>query len=280
MMTTPTPFKTEDVYRRIDILKAAWKPMDTHILKHEAIHTINLEEHKDIDNIKFHYTLMNNGRSIEEEGLRSSVGVNSENIDSEEAIYFSWGICGVLNNWDVWLKWRLSQLYNPIAAQQTMKCSAKDAMKYAGLWYDYISSKEYRKDTERINTAFAYEKAELSSSYYFSLELEEGVDFDPEQIDPKKEIVRYSEYACEIYGAGYSTNVESMNAEKWNMSTPLGKHVTISPARIDHLITNKGETALDVLTYLYNSYMVYCDENGLNRPHFVLLDKFIAYCNV
>jgi hypothetical protein len=62
------------------------------------------------------------------------------------------------------------------------------------------------------------------------------------------------------------------------MSTPLGKSVTIEPERLCHLVTKDGETALDVLCYLYRTYMGDCDKRGIEPPKFALLDQFIAFC--
>lgn len=273
-----TPFRADQVDHYVSKAKASWEPRISNLLRHDRIRKLELDRCDDMYDIKFHYSLMNHGRSIESQGLKSTIGGNSKNLDEQEAIYFSWGIEGVLHNWDVWLKWKMCQIYNPIAAQCGLKCDPKEAMRFAGVWYEYVESQRYRENKDLLEPVFEYEKSELESSYYFSLGLESGVDFDPDQDDPKKELIQYSEYACEIYGSGISTDVFSQKAEKWNMSTPLGKSVTIEPERLCHLVTKDGETALDVLCYLYRTYMDDCNKRGIEPPKFALLDQFITFC--
>ncbi len=274
-----TPFRPEEIERYAMKTKAGWQhPLSSNLLKHDRIRKLDLCGLNDLSDLKFHYSLMRNGRSIEMSGLKSSIGRNSKNLDEQEAIYFSWGAEAVLHNWDVWLKWKMTQFYNPIAAQRVIKRPVENIGRCTSNWYDYVTKRSYIDDMDLLEPVFDYEKAELSSSYYFSIDLEKGIDFDPDQLDPKKELIQYSEYACEIYGSGISTDVFSQKAEKWNMSTPLGKSVTIEPERLCHLVTKDGETALDVLCYLYRTYMDDCNKRGIEPPKFALLDQFITFC--
>lgn len=240
--------------------------------------------YEDLEQMHFHYSHKNNGKSIEKEGLISQIGANSEELDNEEAIYFSLGLESVLHNWDIWLKWRLNRFCNPRAAG--VKCSTElntihgaELWKMSVKWMQYMTSKEYRNDDFILEDAFEFERIELSRSDYYALTITPNIDYPSLQFDPKKAFIGGSGYAEEIYGVGISTHLNNEFAEQWNRSTELGKKARISPDNV-WLLTAEGNCdALSVLNYLYRTYIKHCKEIDEAPAQFALLPKFLEYCD-
>lgn len=262
------------------------EPFSDELLTGKTILNLELAEIEDEDlaEMHFHYSLKKNGASIEKRGLISCIGENSEELDEEEAIYFSVGAEYVLHNWDVWLKWRLNRLCNPRAAG--VHCSRKlntehshDIWQLYVDWIHHMSSKAYRKDTDVLDLAFRYEKIELENSDYFALVITPGIDYPKEQFDPKKMLIVGSGYAEEIYGVGVSTHLDNEFAEQWNRFTELGEQSCIPPDRIWRLTAEGKDDALSVIAYLYQRYLKHCKEANTAPAEFALLPKFLQYCD-
>lgn len=274
------------VDKHIEEFEEDIKPFPEELLTGSIIDNLELAElpDEDLADMHFHYSFKKNGASIEEHGLVSSIGENSEELDEEEAIYFSVGAEYVLHNWDVWLKWRLNRLCNPRAAG--VHCSRKLNIECSHeLWelyrdrIKYMSSKEYRNDDFILDLAFRYEKIELENSDYFALLLTPGVDYPEEQFDQKKALIIGSSYAEEIYGVGVSTRLDYEYAEPWNRFTELGQKACIAPDKIWRLTAEGKDDALSVIAYLYQRYLKHCKETGTTPAEFALLPKFLQYCD-
>jgi hypothetical protein len=104
----------------------------------------------------------------------------------------------VLQTWDVWLKWRLNRLNNPLWKGKTFEENLKmqerfhdglftseEYKKYAEWKNEYLSG-SYKNDREKLKELYEYQFAELCNSIYFSFNLEEGIDYKTNQIDYKK----------------------------------------------------------------------------------------------
>lgn len=254
-------------------------------LCHSDRRRIDLSEfnYEDLEQMHFHYSHKNNGKSIEKEGLISQIGKNSEELDNEEAIYFSLGIESVLHNWDIWLKWRLNRFCNPRAAG--VKCSTElntthgaELWKMSVKWMQHMASKEYRNDEFILEDAFEFERIELSRSDYYALTITPDIDYPSLQFDPKKSFIGGSGYAEEIYGVGVSTHLDNEYAEKWNLSTKLGEKARIPADCVWRLTAEGKDDALSILSYLYQRYMEYCGLLGDTPAAFALLPKFLEYC--
>lgn len=252
---------------------------------HSERHKIDLTDfdYEDLAKMHFHYSHKNNGKSIEENGLISQIGENSEELDEEEAIYFCVGLEAVLHCWDIWLKWRLNRLNNPRAAG--VKCSTEfnaqhgaEIWKNSVAWMKHMSSKKYRDDVSLLENTFEYERIELIRSDYYALTIAPGIDYPKEQFDPKKAFICGSGYAEEIYGVGVSTHLDNEFAEQWNRSTDLGKKARISPDNVWLLAAEGDCDALSVLNYLYRTYIKHCKEIDETPAQFALLPKFLEYC--
>ena len=258
--------------------------------KNKELQNINIENlvvndlpYDELERICFHYSAKNNGDSIDKNGIRSGIGVNSAGIDKNEAIYFSYGIEGALHTWDVWLKWRLGRLYAPDMQGEPMIESQQEAdeyFKYCDKWKNEILSGNYKHDQKKLATLFEYQKTELKGCDYYILDLAEGSDYSFDTIDPKKARVRGNPYEEIKFGSGLSTDLSHDRVEHWNMFTPLGQRKELTPDRIKRLVLNDGSNDVNsVLVFLYNKYQEHCKDKNEAPVQFDLLDKYIKWCS-
>ncbi|GEM_PF-1685231 len=237
--------------------------------------------------VHLHYTAKRNGSSIEKNGLEARLGINSTGVDEQIAIYFSIGYEAALSNWEVWTRWRLCQLFSPTAAQakkpayRPVDSEERNKIAKWGIdWMTYVSKGFNKIDDAKLERAFRYNHAELLNSDYLALSLCPVVDYDPCQLDPKKENIMLWGYTREIYATGIHTNGDDPHAEKWNMSTPLGQEVTIAPARIKRLVLSNGANdAYSVLRWFWDKYHEECRQHNKAPKEFFALSRFFNYCD-
>ena len=264
----------------------------------DGIEAVNIEDisFEDLDKMCFHYSLKKDRSSIAENGLQSRVGRNSENIDKKESIYFSYGIEGVLETWDMWLKWRLNRLNNPewndeykdiralIDSGQASDEQKKEYYHKIELWDDEFLSQGYKDDRVKLDLLYKFQLDEMEASNYYLLDLIEGEDFTFDELDVKKEKAKGTigtpeeiEYKrlAEMYGT-YS-DMDNSTVEKHNMNTILGKHIVLQPERIKHLILSDGrDDVYSVLEHLYDRYKENVSKD--EQAQFDLLDDYIEFC--
>lgn len=271
------------VYAEIEFCQERFRIDEAKELKNTNIKNINIDDlsYDKLERICFHYSAKNNGNSIDMNGIRSGIGDNSAGIDKNEAIYFSYGIEGVLHTWDVWLKWRLGRLYAPDMQGDPEIQSQQEADKYSGYckkWKEEVLSGDYKQDADKLSALFRYQEAELRGSDYLMLDLSEGVDFSFDTIDPKKARVRGNPYEEIKFGAGISTDLSHDRVENWNMFTPLGERKVLSPDRIKRLTLDNGANDVNsILIALYDKYQEHCKDTGEDPVQFDLLDTYIEW---
>lgn len=261
------------------------------------IQNINIEElsDKELTQMCFHYSLKKDKSSIDKNGLQARVGRNSEGIDDLKSIYFSYGIEGVLETWDVWLRWRANRLGNPYWQEENEEIiekinngtateqEKKEFYYKSKLWNEEYASGKYRDNKENINFLYDFEMEEMQASNYYILDLKEGKDFSFDEIDAKKQEqlalkdkpnnISYKMF-LEMYGK-YS-DFDSAKVDKWNMNTFLGKEITIEPERIKQLTLPDGkDDVLSIVTYLYDKYKEITPKN--QQVEFDLLDGYMEH---
>lgn len=69
------------------------------------MHFIDIEK-VDLRNGFFHYAPLSSVDNISEKGLLPLIGVNSKGLEMTEKVFFVRGAGGILEIWDVWIKWR------------------------------------------------------------------------------------------------------------------------------------------------------------------------------
>ena len=238
-----------------------------------------------LSKLYLHYTLKNRGLSIEMTGLQARIGRNSKGIDEKIALYFSYGYDAALDNWEVWLRWRLCQLYGPFGAQAvkpSYKPTREEVATITGWgldWMDRVAKGFDTLDEPKLQRTFEYEYAELINCDYLALDLEPGVDFDPDQEDPKKSYIDLWPYKQSIYHVPVCTNPSTTKAERWNMSTPLGEDFTLPALRIQRLtLGNDTNDAYSILKFFYHKYLQTCKQQKIEPKAYFMLPRFFAYC--
>lgn len=261
------------------------------------IKNVNLIELSDeeLQHGLFHFSLKKDKNSIDRKGLETRIGRNSKGIDKQSSIYFSYGLEGALETWDVWLKWRANRLYSPCFQEENKEIIEKlengtateeEKKEYyykAELWNEEFSSGKYREDREKMKFLFDFQIDEMQASNYYLLDLKEGEDFSFDEVDVKKESnlkrkdrtnnVGYKIFH-EMYGS-YS-DFESSKVDKWNMNTFLGKQMIIEPNRIKQLTLPNGKNdVLSIITYLHDKYKEITPAE--EQVKFDVLDSYVEY---
>lgn len=259
----------------------------------ENIKMINISElsNEDLEKTCFHFSLKKDKNSIDRNGLETKIGRNSKGIDQLSSIYFSYGLEGALETWDVWLKWRLNRLYNPYfkeenkGIQQTIKNrKATEEEKYdyyykCKQWEEEFTNGEYKEDKEKLNFLYEFHIDEMLASNYYILDLKEGEDFSFDEVDVKKQYkLNFKDEPDQMFKQMYGkySNFESAKVDKWNMNTFLGKQMTIEPDRIKQLVVANGKNdVLSVIEFLYDKYKEITPKE--KQVQFDLLDRYMEY---
>lgn len=243
----------------------------------------------EIDKMLFHFGPKKYAETYDKEGIKPHIGDNSKGIDDEPSIFFSKGVEGLLEVWDVWLKWRLDKYSNPKhqvspyedANEKREKYNSNNLTQdekenYYG-WLDKYNNKELFKDSLLMHELYDAIYSELSSSYYYQLDLKEVEEYNSNQIDKKKESALRNGYIPSEMAIQYGnySDMSSPIVDKWNMQTIPGKDIVIDQSRI-HLVTIDGNK--DMLNILSSMYDLYKDNvKDEEQVKFDVLDEFIQY---
>lgn len=233
----------------------------------------------DLNRSFFHFSRIDNGNSIEQNGLVSVAGGKNKAGDDNNnpTIYFSYGADGLLKAIDVWIKWE----YNRLRLQKNFRPHPP---------------KEINEDIMKEVYKKLYD--DFKNRNYYSLELTEGddpntSDFSFSGIDNKKqrdynvflediELYRQGKihwlphYPNKVMGWMYGSysNFENGNImqDTWNMNTHVGNK-TIPTDRIQIIEGENGRTdGLSIALEIYKKYRSKLSDIDLSR-----LDAFITY---
>lgn len=231
-------------------------------------------------NTFFHFSRLDNRRSIEVNGLQSVAGGENEAARDKDnkTIYFSKGISGILKAVDVWARWE----YSKYARQENSK-GHKIKQEYEEKIIEGTDQSYDREVMSQIIFNKLYD--DFKNRQYYTVDLIEGKnrDFEFGDIDVKKTLSR-DKYGRPYPGAlwkygpysDFGTIEEPNNKqEDWNMNTKIGDK-TISSDRLKIIETQHGKTdGLSVIIEFYDRYreMVFKENDAM----FEILDNFIAY---
>ncbi len=227
---------------------------------------------EELDSMFFHFCDDEFLNIYDSVGISSQIGNNSKGIDFEPSIFFSKGVEGVLELWDVWFKWKADKLFNPRSKSNSTEAEIKS-------WYTYFSSGDFLKDNELLNQVFDIMIEEMEKSSYYLLDIKEKEDFTYDQIDHKKESAienakqrgYLNPMTTMMYGkySDFSTPI----VDKWNMQTIPGKNITITPDKLKRLSFNGKIDLVSIVVGLYERYR----KESTIQVHLPMLDKFIKY---
>lgn len=242
----------------------------------ETMKEILLDELDD-NNSFFHFTKIENMKSISKIGLEARIGPNSD-IANEPftTVFFSKGKKGILENSDAWLKWFMYHAYT----EDNMfgfYHKEKDVKEQVENWYQEFYSRKYLEDTKKQERLFEIISKSMQKATYLSLDLEPGKEFDYNDYDNLKvktlkekaegNDIRYKT-SKEMYGS--FSNIDSPIMDGWNMHTK--RATSIPQEKIARVVTKDGKK--DMLSIVVAVY-----HQKKEDEHYDLLDHFMKYVN-
>lgn len=155
----------------------------------------------------------------------------------------------------------------------------------------YMKVKEKRKEG-KINVKFGSDEIDpkileevhekmyndLKDRMYYSIDLEEGVDYLKDDVDDKKidfKTRNMPEFIIKDvkwqYGDGEYSNFDDIKQERWNRNTIKGK--VIEPEKLTKVISEKGD--VDALTVVIEQYERYDNDS---KEKLKELSDLVNYC--
>lgn len=209
----------------------------------------------DIKNTHFYLTELDKLESIEKNNLKAKEIKNTFNESDKPRIYFASGTSNLLKNQDVWLKWKMNELYGISSLEK--RYSGRELEDYKHLWIQEVLSKEYKNDTKKKTKLFQNYYYDLIDSIYLVLDISNGKEYDNLDYDlvklkllQDKDSLEYK-FMKEIYGS--FSNMDSAIMEPWNRHTL--KYAKVK-ARDIRIVSENDKTinAVEVLRYFYDNY--------------------------
>lgn len=233
----------------------------------------------DLSKTFFHFTQIDNRDSIEQNDIVAVAGGENEAINDgkRKAIYFSYGVDGMLKAIDVWIKWE----YNRLRKNKDFKYSPVDKI-----------------DEEIMTEVYQQVYEDFKNRNYYSLDLIEGEDpetsdFSFHGVDMKKqdEYIKFLQQMREfeegkldwkptypnktmkwMYGSYSNFENDNVEQDNWNMNTHIGER-TIPRDRFKIIEGENGRTdGLSIAFEMYDRYREQLADLDLTR-----LDDFIKY---
>ena len=238
--------------------------------KEKKVVTLNELENKEKQELKkvfLHFTRKNNQEDIEKRGLDPQAKKENAVANDKEVpvVYFSEGIDGMFETLNTWVRF---EYYMKVQEKRREGIDVK-------LGNEEIDSDILKEVHEKM-----YE--DLKDRIYYSVDLEEGIDYEKDGIDDKKVDLKtrlenndIPEHIVEDvkwqYGDGDYGNFNDIKQEKWNRNTIRGK--VIDPEKLTQIISENGSlNALDIMLEKYEDY----DKTKLENLK--ELEELVEYC--
>ena len=238
--------------------------------KEKNVVTLNELENKEkqeLIKVFLHFTRKNNQEDIEKRGLDPQVKKENAVANDKEVpvVYFSEGIDGMFETLNTWVRF---EYYMKVQEKRREGIDVK-------LGNEEIDSDILKEVHEKM-----YE--DLKDRIYYSVDLEEGIDYEKDGIDDKKVDLKtrlenndIPEHIVEDvkwqYGDGDYGNFNDIKQEKWNRNTIRGK--VIEPEKLTQIVSENGSlSALDIMLEKYENY----DKTKLENLK--ELEKLVEYC--
>ena len=238
--------------------------------KEKKVVTLNELENKEKQELKkvfLHFTRKNNQEDIEKRGLDPQAKKENAVANDKEVpvVYFSEGIDGMFETLNTWVRF---EYYMKVQEKRREGIDVK-------LGNEEIDSDILKEVHEKM-----YE--DLKDRIYYSVDLEEGVDYEKDGIDDKKvdlktrlENNNIPEHIVEDvkwqYGDGDYGNFDDIKQEKWNRNTRAGK--VIEPEKLTQIVSENG--SLDALNIMLEKYDNY---DKIKLENLKELENLVEYC--
>lgn len=201
--------------------------------------SISIDNLNEFNDLYFHFTSQDNLYDIENNGLLSKVGKNSEGLETKSRIYFSQGPEGLLQLCDIWINWLLYKKLEEV--YQSQFGSSKG-------YNDWFIENRHNPQwiDEVINESIAF----FQNQILFTVKMDESkIDYFDEIKD--RNIKNNNLGILQVmYGA--NSDLTSNKTDKWNMNTKAG--VNISSDDLKQLSTDQGNDLLSIINTIYASY--------------------------
>ena len=235
--------------------------------KEKKVVTLNELENKEKQEIFLHFTRKSNQERIEKIGLNPNVKKeNAVGNDKEvPVVYFSEGLDGMFEILNTWVR---TEYYMNVQLKRRLGLDVK-------FGHEEVDSEILKEVYEKM-----YE--DLKDRIYYSVDLEEGIDYEKDGIDDKKVDLKtrlenkdIPEHIVEDvkwqYGDGDYGNFDDIKQEKWNRNTIRGK--VIEPEKLMQIASENGSlSALDIILEKYENY----DKTKLENLK--ELEELVEYC--
>lgn len=210
-----------------------------------------------------HFTRKKNQEDIEKKGLDPKAKKENAVANDKETpvIYFSEGLDGMFETLNTWVRY---EYYNKVQERRREGIDVK-------FGNEEIDPKILEEVHEKMYN-------DLKDRMYYSIDLEEGIDYLEDDIDDKKIdlktrnipefIIREAKWQ---YGDGEYSNFDDIKQERWNRNTIKGK--VIEPEKLTKVISEKGD--IDALTVVIEQYERYDNDS---REKLKELSDLVNYC--
>lgn len=238
--------------------------------KEKKVVTLNELENKEKQELKkvfLHFTRKNNQEDIEKRGLDPQAKKENAVANDKEVpvVYFSEGIDGMFETLNTWVRF---EYYMKVQEKRREGIDVK-------LGNEEIDSDILKEVHEKM-----YE--DLKDRIYYSVDLEEGIDYFEDGVDDKKvdlaERIKNMNIPEDIvkdvrwqYGDGEYGDLENIKQEKWNRNTRAGK--VIEPEKLTQIISENG--SLDALNIMLEKYDNY---DKIKLENLKELEELVEYC--
>lgn len=238
--------------------------------KDKKVVTLNELENKEKQKLKkvfLHFTRKNNQESIERIGLDPNVKKeNAVGNDREvPVVYFSEGLDGMFEILNTWVR---TEYYMNVQSKRIAGINVKFGHE--------------ERNPEILKEVYEKMYEDLKDRIYYSVDLEEGIDYEKDGIDDKKVDLKTRLENNDIeerifedvkwqYGDGDYGNFNDIKQEKWNRNTIRGK--VIEPEKLTQIVSENGSlSALDIILEKYESHDKTKIENLKE------LEELVEYC--
>ena len=238
--------------------------------KEKKVVTLNELENKEKQELKkifLHFTRKSNQEDIEKRGLDPQAKKENAVANDKEVpvVYFSEGVDGMFETLNTWVRF---EYYMKVQEKRREGIDVK-------LGNEEIDSDILKEVQEKM-----YD--DLKDRIYYSVDLEEGIDYEKDGIDDKKVDLKkrlenkdIPEHIVEDvkwqYGDGDYGNFDDIKQEKWNRNTIRGR--VIEPEKLTQIVSENGSvSALDIMLEKYDNY------DKIKLENLKELENLVDYC--
>lgn len=211
-----------------------------------------------------HFTRKGNQQDIEKRGLDPNAKKENAvaNDNQTPVVYFSEGLDGMFETLNTWVRY-----------EYYMKVQEKRKERIINVKFgsDEIDPKILEEVHEKMYN-------DLKDRMYYSIDLEEGVDYLKDDIDDKKIDLKTRNIPEFItkdvkwqYGDGEYSDFNDVKQERWNRNTIKGK--VIEPEKLTKVISEEGD--IDALTVVIEQYERYDNDS---KEKLKELSDLVNYC--